>query len=90
MGGGGGEGGLQPATPFLSATQSSVFKSGSSALRHIGVPSIISQKTRNIGPKLVKYWLMSKTLKIHYTDAEPMRSICGFQIVLRRRPDRAQ
>ena len=59
-------------------------------LSDIGVPSIISQKTRNIGSKLVKYWPTSKTLKIHYTDAGPMQPICRFQILLSRRPDRAQ
>ena len=64
-----------------------MFKSGSSIkvlelLSDIGVPSIISQKTRNIGSKLLKYWPASKTLKIHYNDAGPMRSTCGFQIVL--------
>ena len=45
-------------------------------LSDIGVPSIISQKTRNIGSKLVKYWPSSKTLEIHYTGAGPMRPIC--------------
>ena len=41
-------------------------------LTETGVPSISSQKTCNLGPKLVKYWPTSKTLKIHYTDAGPM------------------
>ena len=39
-------------------------------------PSIISQKIRNNCQKLVKYWPMSKTLKIHYANAGPMRPIC--------------
>ena len=59
-------------------------------LSTIGVPSIISQKTRNIGLKLVKYWETSRTLEIHYTDAGPMQPFCRFQILIRRRPDRAQ
>ena len=54
------------------------------------LPSIISQKTRNIGPKLIKYWPTLKTLEIQDANAGPMRHICRFQIVLRRRPDRAQ
>ena len=45
-------------------------------LTEIGVPSIISQKTRNIGPELVEYWPTPKTLEIHYTDAGPMRPFC--------------
>ena len=59
-------------------------------LSNIGVPSIISQKTRNIGSKLVKYWPTSKTLRVHFTDAGPMQPSCRFQIVLSRRPDRAE
>ena len=83
-----GGGGVQPATPFRSATQSCVFKSRSSVqqprlLSDIGVPRIISQLTRNIGSKLVKYWPTSKTLEIHYTGAGSMRPICRFLIVLR-------
>ena len=49
-------------------------------LTEIGVSSIISQKTRNIGPKLVKYWPTSNTLGIYNTDAGPMRPICHLQI----------
>ena len=95
MGGGvyshGRGGGIQP---FIRLTELSV-QCGSSVLvpellSDIGVPSIISQKTRNIGSNLVKYWPTSKMLEIHYTDVGPMQPICRFQIVLRGRPDRAQ
>ena len=52
-------------------------------LPEIGVPIIISQKTRNNGPKLIKYW----PTEIQDANAGQMRPICRFQIVLRRRPD---
>ena len=64
--------------------------SSDSAAAEIGVPSIISQKTRNIGPKLIKYWPMLTMLEIQDANPEPMPPICRFQIVLCRRPDRAQ
>ena len=87
-------GGLQPATPLSIPTDQCVQCWSTvqvpELLSDIGVPSIISQKTRNIGSKLVKYWPSSKTLEIHYTGTGPMRPICRFQILLRRRPDRAQ
>ena len=49
LNGGGGGGGVQPPTTFLSASQSSMLKSGPSVqvpglLSDIWVPSIISQK----------------------------------------------
>ena len=54
---------------FRSVTQSSVI-CGSSVqvpqmLSNIGVPSITSPKTRNIGSKLAKYWPTLITLEIH-------------------------
>ena len=91
---GGGGGGAQPATPLSIPTEQCVqwwsTVQVAELLSDIVVPSIISQKRRNIGSKLGKYWPSSKTLEIHYTGAGPMRPICRFQIVLRRRPDRAQ
>ena len=87
--------GVQPANHLSIGHTGQCVQCGSSVqvpemLSNTGVPSIISQKTRNIGLKLVKYWPASRTLEIHYTDAGPMQPICRFQIVLRRRPDRAQ
>ena len=92
---GGGGGGEQPVTPLSirhteQCVQSRSSVQGREMLSNIGVPSIISQKTRNIGSKLVKYWPKSETLEIHYSDAGPMQPICRFQIVLSRRPDRAE
>ena len=86
---------MQPATPLSMRHTEQCVQCGSSVqvpemLSNIGVPSIISQKTRNIGSKLVQYWLTSKTLEIHYTDAGPMQPICRFKIMLSNRPDRAQ
>ena len=51
-------------------------------LTEIGIPSIINRKTRNIAPKLNKYWPTLTTLEIQHANAGPMRPICRFQIVL--------
>ena len=40
----------------------------------------ISQKTRNIGPKLLQYWPTSKILEKHYINASPMRRVCRNRI----------
>ena len=91
------EGGDTDSDTSLDPPQSCVSERGPSVqvaqlLTEIGVglPSIISQKTRNIGPKLIKYWPTLTTLEIQDANAGPMRPICCFQIVLRRRSDRAQ
>ena len=88
-------GGVHPATPLPIRHTEQCVQCGSfvqvpEMLSNIRVPNIITQKTRNIGSKLVKYWPTSKTLEIHYTDAGPMQPICRFQIMLSRGPDRAQ
>ena len=87
--------GVQPVTPLSirhteQCVQCGSFVQVTEMLSNIGVPSIISQKTRNIGSKLAKYWPTSETLEIHYTDAGPMQPICLFQIMLSRRPHRAR
>ena len=58
-------------------------------LTEIGVPSIIIQKTRNIGSKLIKYWPTLTTLEIQDANAGPMQPICRFvdgHIWLSRQP----
>ena len=79
--------GVHPATPLSIRHTELCVQCGSCVqvpelLSDIEVPSIISQKTRHIGSKLIKYWPTSKMLEIHYTDVGPMQPICCFQIVL--------
>ena len=77
-------GGLQPATPFRSPTQSSELKSGSSVqvpglLSDIGVPSIISQKHAT----LARSWLNIGQRRKRWEYITLMLDQCGLFVASR-------